>query len=52
MHAAYEGSEVDLSTFRYSREDGNVSIFNNASKKRVVHDWNRLSDYLDLVLVK
>ena len=52
MHEAYEGAELDLSTFRYSREDGNVSNFKNSSKRHVVHDWNRLSEFIDRVLVK
>jgi len=52
MHEAHEGVKLDLSTFRYSREDGNVSNFSNSAKRHVVHDWNRLSEFIDRVLVK
>lgn len=52
MHEAFNGAELDLSTFRYSREDGNVSNFHKSSKKRVAHDWNRLRESIDLILVQ
>ncbi len=52
MHDSFANDTLDLATFRYGQEDGNVSNFNKSSKKHVVHDWNRLKAYIDQVLVK
>ncbi len=52
MCEAFEHAPLDLVTFRYSREDGNVRNFEDSAKKHVVHDWNRLKDFVDGVLVK
>ena len=52
VHEAFEKSPVDLATFRYSREDGNVDRFNKSTKNHVVRDWNLLSAFTETVLVK
>jgi len=52
VHQAFEGSDVDLATFRYSREDGNVERFRKSTKNHVVRDWNLLSAFTETVLVK
>lgn len=52
MHEAFEEFPIDIATFRYSREDGNVSNFHASSKRHVVDDWNRLHDFINGVLVK
>lgn len=52
VHEAFENSSVDLATFRYSREDGNVERFKKSSKHHVVRDWNLLSAFTETVLVK
>lgn len=52
MCEAFEHAPLDLAIFRYSREDGNVRNFEDSAKKHVVHDWNRLKDFVDGVLVK
>ncbi|OYP37543.1 DUF2608 domain-containing protein [Rhodopirellula sp. MGV] len=52
MHEAFEESPIDLATFRYSREDGNVARFNTSSKEHVVRDWNLLEQFRDAVIVK
>lgn len=49
---SFERCEIDLATFRYSREDGNVSKFMNSTKDHVVRDWNLLNAFSKTVLVK
>lgn len=52
MHEAFAEDNLDLVTFRYSREDGAVSKFKNSSKRHVVHGWRRVQDAVDSVLVR
>ena len=52
MHEAHEGMPLDVITFRYSREDGNVDNFADSSKHHVIEDWERLRNFVDGVLVK
>ena len=52
MHDAYEHDSVDLVTYHYMQEDGNVQNFESSSKQHVIRDWNRLKDFIDAVLVK
>lgn len=52
MHDAFEGVNLDLATFRFSREDGNVEAFNASTKRHVVDDWNRMRRAFDAVLVR
>lgn len=49
---AFAEANLDLATFRYSREDGNVSAFEKSNKRHVVDDWNRLREVFDAVLVR
>lgn len=46
MRAAFKGSKIDLSTFRYSREDGNVAAFHRSNKHHVVQGWRKLKSIL------
>lgn len=52
MHAAFAGDPVDLATFRYSREDGNVERFKSSTKHHVIRDWDLLNGFTKTVLVK
>ena len=52
MHAAFEDSPIQLVTFHYTREAGNVSNFNDSQKRHVVEDWRRLESFVESVLVK
>lgn len=52
VHEAFDGDDVDLVTFHYMQEDGNVQNFNDSSKRHVVRDWNRLQEFIEFVLVK
>ncbi|WP_146583993.1 DUF2608 domain-containing protein [Posidoniimonas polymericola] len=52
VHEALADSPLDLATFRYSREDGNVARFNESAKRHVVEDWNRLHRAIDAVMVR
>ena len=52
MHEAYEDAPLDLVTFHYTREAGNVENFRNSSKRHVIEDWDRLKDFIEGVLVQ
>ncbi len=52
MHAAFGGDSLELATFHYTREAGNVSNFNASQKRHVVEDWRRLESFIGGVLVK
>jgi hypothetical protein len=52
VQQAFTEMPVDLATFRYSREDGNVSKFENSTKDHVIRDWNLLNAFTKTVLVK
>lgn len=52
VHEALADSPLDVATFRYSREDGNVARFNDSAKRHVVEDWNRLQRAIDAVMVR
>lgn len=52
MHAAFDGSPIQLATFHYTREAGNVSNFDSSQKRHVVEDWQRLEDFVESVLVQ
>jgi len=52
MHEAFEDAPVQLATFHYTREAGNVSNFNDSQKRHVVEDWRRLEGFVESVLVK
>ena len=52
MHSAFENAPVQLVTFHYTRETGNVSNFNDSQKRHVVEDWRRLEGFVESVLVK
>ena len=52
VHEAFRNSSLDVATFRYSREDGNVEKFKNSTKNHVVRDWNLLKAFTETVLVK
>jgi hypothetical protein len=52
LHDAYEHDSIDLVTYHYMQEDGNVHNFESSSKQHVIRDWNRLKDFIDAVLVK
>ena len=52
MHAAFDGSPIQLATFHYTREAGNVSNFNSSQKRHVVEDWRRLAEFVERVLVQ
>ena len=38
MHEAFEGKKLDLVTFRYAQEDGNVSNFEASPNRHLVDD--------------
>lgn len=46
MHEAFDGLPIDLATFRYSREDGNVAKFQASTKRHVVDDWKDLEAFM------
>ena len=52
MQEAFAGDSIDLATFRYSREDGNVEKFNKSTKHHVIRDWDLLNGFIKTVLVK
>ena len=52
MQEAFAGVSIDLATFRYSREDGNVEKFNKSTKHHVIRDWDLLNGFIQTVLVK
>ncbi|MCP4777950.1 MAG: DUF2608 domain-containing protein [Planctomycetaceae bacterium] len=52
MQNAFASDSVDLVTFRYSREDGNVDKFNKSTKHHVIRDWEMLNGFIKTVLVK
>jgi hypothetical protein len=52
VHQAFDGDPVDLVTFHYMQEDGNVKNFDDSSKRHVVRDWNRLQEFIEIVLVR
>ena len=52
MQAAFADEPIDLATFRYSREDGNVEKFKNSTKHHVIRDWDLLNGFTKTVLVK
>lgn len=52
MHAAFIGDPLQLVTFHYTREAGNVSNFNESKKRHVVEDWRRLESFVESVLVR
>ncbi|WP_160148222.1 DUF2608 domain-containing protein [Rubripirellula obstinata] len=52
MQEAFEDDEIDVATFRYSREDGNVANFNQSSKQHAAYDWKRLHEFIGRVLVR
>ena len=51
VHEAFRDSPIDLATFRYSREDGNVQKFKDSTKQHVIRDWKLLKSFVDAVLV-
>ena len=52
MREAFKDSPIQLATFHYTREAGNVSNFNDSKKRHVVEDWRRLESFVESVLVK
>lgn len=52
MQEAFAGKPIDLATFRYSREDGNVERFKKSTKHHVIRDWDLLNGFTKTVLVK
>lgn len=49
MQQGFEGQPVELTTIRYTREDGNVARFNQGSKAVVVEQWEKISETIEAV---
>jgi len=52
VQAAYASSAIDLATFHYTREDGNVHAFARSSKEHVTRGWKRINAAFKNSLVK
>ena len=51
MHDAFAGDSIELYTYHYMQEDGNVLNFERSSKSHVIRDWNRLKEFIETVIV-